>query len=120
MYAEVLWRLSDAIQNLHMIEMLEVLAPKLRNSDIAESWTDFIMLVTDRAEILRQVAPKKMCDNLACSKKDVKDAFQMCSKCKHSCYCSKECQNADWHAGSHKTACQCIATASILSLNAVT
>jgi hypothetical protein len=67
MYAEVLWRLSDALQNLHMIEVFEVLAPELKNSDIAESWTDFIILVTDRAEILHQVAPKKMCDNLAVS-----------------------------------------------------
>ncbi|KAF7352000.1 MYND-type domain-containing protein [Mycena venus] len=105
MYAEVLWRLSDALQNAHLMEMFELLAPELKNSDIAESWTHFIMLVTNRAEILRQVVPKKMCDNLACSKKDVKDAFQMCSKCRHSYYCSKECQNADWHAGSHKTAC---------------
>ncbi|KAJ7704539.1 hypothetical protein B0H17DRAFT_13328 [Mycena rosella] len=105
MYSEVLWRISDALQNAHLMEMFEVLAPELKKSDIAESWTHFIMLVTDRAEILRQVVPKKMCDNLACNKKDVKDAFQMCSKCRHSYYCSKECQNADWHAGSHKTAC---------------
>ncbi|KAJ6524403.1 hypothetical protein DFH09DRAFT_186434 [Mycena vulgaris] len=85
--------------------MFELLTPELENSDIAESWTDFIMLVFDRAEIMGQLVPKKMCDNLACSKKDVKDDFRMCSGCKHSYYCSKECQNADWRAGRHKPAC---------------
>ncbi|KAF7353990.1 MYND-type domain-containing protein [Mycena venus] len=106
-YYEVLGRFSDVLQNVHCMEMFEVLtdAPDLMTPDIAKLWAHFLMLVSDRTEILWKVVPNKMCDNLACSKKDAKDTFQMCSKCKHCYYCSKECQSTDWHAGSHKTAC---------------
>ncbi|KAJ7804180.1 hypothetical protein B0H14DRAFT_1624687 [Mycena olivaceomarginata] len=57
------------------------------------------------AEILATINDRMLETLAKCNKKGVKDEFQMFSQCKHSYYCSKECQSADWGAGEHKAAC---------------
>lgn len=34
-----------------------------------------------------------------------KEAFQRCARCKVACYCSRECQAADWGRGGHQGEC---------------
>ncbi|KAJ7719143.1 hypothetical protein B0H16DRAFT_410850 [Mycena metata] len=104
-YAEVLLTIKDSLAGI--AEILAEVTPELEKSVVFRSWTYFVRLVEQRLEILQSIlmTPRRTCDNLACNKKDWKDAFQKCSRCKHFYYCSKECQSADWHAGGHRAAC---------------
>ncbi|KAJ7023754.1 hypothetical protein C8F04DRAFT_177254 [Mycena alexandri] len=104
-YAEVLLTIKDGLASIAPI--LAEMTPELERSVVFGSWTYFVRLVEQRLEILQSIlmTPRRTCDNLACNKKDWKDAFQKCSRCKHFYYCSKECQSADWHAGGHRAAC---------------
>ncbi|TFK74511.1 hypothetical protein BDN72DRAFT_833504 [Pluteus cervinus] len=47
-----------------------------------------------------------LCDNWKCSENRFKSDFFTCSACHFAWYCSRECQKADWRAGScHKRIC---------------
>jgi hypothetical protein len=50
----------------------------------------------------------RMCRSLTgsqCNKKEMKEFFQICSKCKIFYYCSRQCQRTDWYEGGHRAAC---------------
>ncbi|KAF7346763.1 MYND-type domain-containing protein [Mycena sanguinolenta] len=73
-------------------------------------WTEFFSMTDERLKILASFDSKKAsrnvkaCDNLQCSKFDMKTAFSRCSGCQSFYYCSQSCHTTDWRHGGHREA----------------
>ncbi|KIK54830.1 hypothetical protein GYMLUDRAFT_76850 [Collybiopsis luxurians FD-317 M1] len=79
---------------------------------IGDSWANMCAEVRANQEILSRIASSgRVCSNAECPRVflDPTIIFQKCSQCLQACYCSKECQRADWKRKpeelSHKTKC---------------
>ncbi|KAJ7652390.1 hypothetical protein DFH06DRAFT_1206016 [Mycena polygramma] len=82
--------------------------PRFVASPIYPAWQDFTALVRDRLRLLEdfhslEPGEKKGCSNLMCDVVQRASDFQRCAGCRNSCYCSRECQIADWK-GDHREA----------------
>ncbi|KAJ7468785.1 hypothetical protein FB451DRAFT_1177534 [Mycena latifolia] len=72
--------------------------------------TEFTQLVEERFGALdffqsRRSISLKSCENMQCCKTGERSAFKCCAGCGLACYCSRECQKADWAAG-HRRSCR--------------
>lgn len=48
---------------------------------------------------------QSQCSTLSCGKTGATADFKLCSRCKQSCYCSRDCQILDWKEFGHKFVC---------------
>ncbi|TFK80133.1 hypothetical protein K466DRAFT_667821, partial [Polyporus arcularius HHB13444] len=83
---------------------------RIERSRVRVPWARFAQLVHDRARIVKAAEEAKgtqiTCDNMKCQKIRPKQEVRRCSACLTTFYCSKECQEAAWKEGDHKTMCK--------------
>ncbi|KAJ7429341.1 hypothetical protein B0H11DRAFT_2145881 [Mycena galericulata] len=89
-------------------------APAFRESAIYQSWKSFETFVERRLAGLDYFESggwisSKACENIQCLKMAAKSQFRKCGGCGVPCYCSRECQKADWSNG-HRGVCQGLQT----------
>ncbi|KAJ6462229.1 hypothetical protein C8R45DRAFT_1220653, partial [Mycena sanguinolenta] len=102
--------LSQLTVALHEITDL-VNTPAFKRCTTYGLWKEFLSVANERLEVLaafdsnRASRNTKACDNLQCSKIDVKNSFRRCSGCLSVYYCSQSCQTTDWRHGGHRNAC---------------
>ncbi|KAJ7513215.1 hypothetical protein B0H11DRAFT_19545 [Mycena galericulata] len=85
-------------------------APAFRESAIYDLWKSFEIFVERRLAGLDYFESggwisSKACENMQCLKMAAKSQFRKCGGCGVPCYCSRECQKADWSNG-HRDVCQ--------------
>ncbi|KAF7364072.1 MYND-type domain-containing protein [Mycena sanguinolenta] len=104
-YYPVLAAIEHALPSLQQF----ISASVFYSSAAFPDWREFFSIALDRLDIKRkfdlgEYIACKGCDNLECGQILKKTDFKRCAGCKHTHYCSKECQINDWRTG-HRASC---------------
>ncbi|KAJ7648065.1 hypothetical protein FB45DRAFT_998903 [Roridomyces roridus] len=91
---------------------VDAVAPFLKDreqekvSALPAALTPFWSKLAERVHVLGQTDDEvTRCDNFQCQHLDT--TFKICGGCQVVCYCSRECQKADWKQG-HRSVCEFI------------
>ncbi|KAK7028622.1 hypothetical protein R3P38DRAFT_2937525 [Favolaschia claudopus] len=110
-YYSVLAQLRESLTQVDGLDVptifpLERVAHELPPAEVWEMLTELVAYrlehIDKYATGIREVI--MACHNVQCAEAKAKSALKVCSGCKISRYCSKECQAADWHDG-HRQVC---------------
>ncbi|KAJ7116222.1 hypothetical protein C8R43DRAFT_1038381 [Mycena crocata] len=99
-YHSVLSRLKNSFRDM----ATRVDREGSRTSPAWEPWTKFVHIVAARIHLLTEYESVnyealRACDNAECGKIFHKSYLRRCSMCQNVCYCSVDCQAADWQRG---------------------
>ncbi|TFK64485.1 hypothetical protein BDN72DRAFT_861320 [Pluteus cervinus] len=103
-YIVVLQKVETTLKGLERTERF----CSLRRTRAWEDFKTFARLTGERTLVMEFSRTKQkssaICNNLQCTKRDVRNNFRKCAGCGNMLYCSKECQITHWKEA-HKKSC---------------